>query len=144
MSPRLTPEQRVEVAERYAERDCPSAESALALAVEFEITSAHPDARSLYGALTIRAVSAMTPKGTVALRERELPPSLMDARGLAMPSCDADVGTLMNGTLRLTEASFARSILLPPPTPNRNDARTSLATSSTLTRFCWSAAPTSN
>jgi len=81
------------------------------------------------------AVSATTPRGTLALSDSELPPSLIDARGLASPSCEADVGTLRNGIFRFAEASLARSILLPPPTPSRNEAFTSFATSSTFTRF---------
>src|SRR5512137_2117883 len=81
-------------------------------AVVFEMTSAHPAARSLYGAFTMMAVSATTPIGTLALSESELPPSLIDARGLARPSWDAEVGTLRKGILRLADASFARSILL--------------------------------
>src|SRR4030042_446466 len=113
------------------------------IAVELDITSAHPEASSRYGALTMSAVSAMTPMGTFAWSESEFPPSLMDALGLAMPSWDADVGTLRNGILRLSEGSFARWALAPPPTPMRNEALTSFATSSTLTRFCWVAGPTS-
>ena len=42
---------------------------------------------------------------------------LTDTNGLAIPSCDADVGTLTNGLLRLNPMSFAISTERPPPTP---------------------------
>jgi len=42
-----------------------------------------------------------------------------DASGLAIPSWDNVVGTLMNGMFWRDALSFAASILVPPPTPMR-------------------------
>ena len=44
----------------------------------------------------------------------------MDASGLAMPSCESVVGTLMKGMFWVDAVSFAASIFVPPPTPMRS------------------------
>ena len=45
---------------------------------------------------------------------------LIEALFEARPSCAAEVGMLMKGTLRSIEAILAISILLPPPTARMN------------------------
>ena len=46
------------------------------------------------------STSTKTPRGAVATKECGFLP-LIDTNGLAIPSCDADVGMLTNGILRL-------------------------------------------
>jgi len=50
------------------------------------------------------STSTKTPSGAVATSECGLSP-LTDTNGLAMPSCEADVGILTNGLLRLNPIS---------------------------------------
>ena len=64
-------------------------------------------------------VSASTAMGGVAVFETDPFLCFNDARGDAMPSWDAHVGTLINGLERSKAASFVTSITLPPPTPNK-------------------------
>jgi hypothetical protein len=42
---------------------------------------------------------------------------LIDTNGLEMPSCEAEVGTLMNGLLKSNATIFAISTDRPPPKP---------------------------
>jgi len=58
--------------------------------------SPQPLASSLLGAFFIISTSTKTPRGAVATSECGLSP-LSDTNGLAMPSCEADVGILTNG-----------------------------------------------
>ena len=60
--------------------------------------------------------STKTPNGAVATNECGLSP-LTETNGLAIPSCDADVGILTKGFLRINEHNFAISTDLPPPIP---------------------------
>ena len=62
------------------------------------------------------STSTKTPSGAVATSECGLSP-LTDTNGLAIPSCEADVGTLTNGLLRLNPISLAISTERPPPIP---------------------------
>ena len=62
------------------------------------------------------STSTKTPSGAVATSECGLSP-LTDTKGLAMPSCEADVGILTNGLLRLNPISLAISTERPPPIP---------------------------
>ena len=64
----------------------------------------------------ITFTSTNTPKGAVATSEWGFSP-LTETKGLAIPSCDAEVGILTNGLLRLNEHNFAISTDLPPPIP---------------------------
>ena len=64
----------------------------------------------------ITLTSTKTPRGAVATNECGFSP-LTETKGLAIPSCDADVGILTNGFFRLNEQSFAISTDLPPPIP---------------------------
>ena len=67
-------------------------------------------------------VSATIATGGWASSE-EWPASVAtEARAEAIPSCDAAVGTDMNGRSRLNETIFAVSITRPPPTPIRKSA----------------------
>ena len=54
------------------------------------------------------STSTKTPRGAVAINECGFL-SLTDTNGLAIPSCDADVGMLTNGIFRLKEHSFSTS-----------------------------------
>ena len=45
---------------------------------------------------------------------------LIEVMGLAMPSCETVVGTLMKGMFWLPELIFAESIIVPPPTPKKD------------------------
>ena len=85
-------------------------------AVIFAMRSPQPLASNFFGAFFIISTSTKTPSGAVATRECGLSP-FTDTNGLAMPSCDADVGTLTNGLLRLNPTSLAISTERPPPTP---------------------------
>ena len=58
--------------------------------------------------------STKTPNGAVATNECGLSP-LTETNGLAIPSCDADVGILTNGFLKLNAHNFAISTDRPPP-----------------------------
>ena len=60
--------------------------------------------------------STKTPNGAVATNECGLSP-LTETNGLAIPSCDADVGILTNGFLRLKAHNFAISTDRPQPKP---------------------------
>ena len=60
--------------------------------------------------------STNTPSGAVATKECGLSP-LTETNGLAIPSCDAEVGILTNGFFRLNEHSLAISTERPPPNP---------------------------
>jgi len=62
------------------------------------------------------STSTKTPSGAVATSECGLSP-LTDTNGLAIPSCEADVGILTNGLLRLNPISLAISTERPPPIP---------------------------
>ncbi|BAA30583.1 204aa long hypothetical protein [Pyrococcus horikoshii OT3] len=75
-----------------------------------------PAARYLFGAVFITSISAMTAIGGLAFIDVLTFKPLMDALALAIPSCDAVVGKLMNGIPILKLASFVTSIILPPPT----------------------------
>ncbi len=85
-------------------------------AVIFAIRSPHPLAKSFFGAFLITSMSTKTPSGAVATIECGLSPRT-ETKGLAIPSCDAAVGTLTNGFSRLNEIIFAMSTDLPPPIP---------------------------
>jgi len=63
----------------------------------FDITSAQPDTSILYGALQIMAVAASIARGDTAVFETDPVLCFNDARGDAIPSWAADVGTLING-----------------------------------------------
>ena len=60
--------------------------------------------------------STNTPRGAVATNECGFSP-LTETNGLAIPSCDAEVGMLINGFFRLNEHNFAISTERPPPNP---------------------------
>src|SRR5512138_3142377 len=67
------------------------------------------------GAFAMISVSAITASGASASIEKGLSVPFMDANGLAMPSCETVVGTLINGTFWLAEHTLAESIIVPPP-----------------------------
>ena len=106
-----------------------------------EMTSAHPDARYLNGALDITSVSASTAIGVTALMDLGPISALRDALLDAIPSCAADVGMLMNGMCRSAATSFPISILLPPPTASMNLECVSLAISMALSTLATVAVP---
>ena len=117
-------------------------------AVPFEMASAQPAVRERKGALTMIAVSATMATGVVARLLDEPVSSLMDARGLVMPSWLALVGTLTKGAPMRKAASFATSMTLPPPTPSTTAGRCWRASTSTAATWssvalatCRSAAP---
>ena len=85
-------------------------------AVTFAMRSPQPLAMSLCGALFSISISTKTPSGAVATIEYGLSPR-RETNGLAIPSCDADVGTLTNGFFSLNATIFAISTDLPPPIP---------------------------
>ena len=60
--------------------------------------------------------STNTPRGAVATNECGFS-LLTETNGLAIPSCDAEVGMLTNGFFRLNAHNFATSTYRPPPNP---------------------------
>jgi hypothetical protein len=114
-------------------------------AVMLEITSAQPAASRRQGDLMMMLVSATTPMGTDAVKERFSGESLprIEALGDVMPSWAAEVGTEMKGHPVWKAASLATSILLPPPTPTRYSASSSTARVLTWATASSSAGPTS-
>ena len=62
----------------------------------------------------------ITPMGEAPSMDLEPLSDLIEALFEARPSCAAEVGMLMKGTLRSIEAILAISILLPPPTARMN------------------------
>src|SRR5659263_4182 len=66
-------------------------------AVQLDMMSPHPAARSRYGAAAIMEVSAITASGVRADSETVLLSRIMEALDETIPSCDAAVGILMKG-----------------------------------------------
>ena len=85
-------------------------------AVIFAIRSPQPLASNLLGAFFITSTSTKTPSGAVATKECGLSP-LTETKGLAMPSCEADVGMLTNDLSILKPIILAISTERPPPIP---------------------------
>ena len=85
-------------------------------AVTLAIRSPQPLAKSLFGAFFRIAISTKTPSGAVAIMEYGLSPR-KETKGLAIPSCDAEVGMLTNGFFSVNAIIFAMSTDLPPPIP---------------------------
>ena len=78
------------------------------------------------------SVSTTIPYASLAGTDVLLPFTISDALALENPSLDADVGTLINGSLRRYAAYFATSMTLPPPMPTMTCAFGSIANASSM------------
>ncbi len=76
-----------------------------------------PEYRNFCGALLMTVVSAIMPNARRAGTEFLRPFTIKEALALENPSLEAEVGTLINGSLRRKPMYFAASMTFPPPSP---------------------------